>query len=255
MPAQHSRNIARPILAIVVSNSRRSLSCGRGGGMDTALPPGQRAIDDFPRFGVPAYANRLPRIPSPFELRVGEEGSGGATIALDDFNQLQRREIVADFHCVTTWTRRALTWSGYAFRDFYETLFVPRAQPRSSYAYLEFRALDGYTTCVLLEDLLENEVLLADRLQGAPIPLDHGAPLRLIAPQLYGYKSVKHVCAIGVRAEYRRSFADRQTFAHPRGRVALEERGRGLPGRLYRFIYRPLITPSRWIYGRAERRR
>src|SRR6202011_4820103 len=97
--------------------------------------------------------------------------------------------------------------------------------------------------------------LLADRLQGEPIPPDHGAPLRLIVPQLYGYKNVKHLCGIQLRSDFRRSFADRQTRAHPRGRVALEERGRGLPGPVYRAIYRALIPATLWIYRRAEKGR
>jgi hypothetical protein len=39
-------------------------------GMNTMLPPGQRVLDHFPRFGVPAYANRLPEMPAGFELQV-----------------------------------------------------------------------------------------------------------------------------------------------------------------------------------------
>lgn len=223
--------------------------------MPGALPPGQRAIDDFPRFGVPAYAKRLPEAPAVLEIEIlDEDGKKCPPLRAGDLNRLPRREIVADFHCVTTWTRQGLTWSGFGFREFYEGLFVPRARPRRSYDYLELTALDGYSACVLLEDLLQDRVLLADRLQGEPIPPEHGAPLRLIVPQLYAFKSIKHVCRMTVRAEYRRSFADRQTFAHPRGRVALEERGRGLPGAIYRILYRPFIAPARWIYRRAEKR-
>jgi DMSO/TMAO reductase YedYZ molybdopterin-dependent catalytic subunit len=203
------------------------------------LPPGQRAIDHFPRFGVPAYARRLPETPpASFALRVeGKDGVVCTPIRIAEIGELQRKEIVADFHCVTTWSRCALTWSGYAFRDFYDRLFVPRAPAHSNCDFLEFKGLDGYSTCVLLEDLLHANVLLADRLQGEPLSLEHGAPIRLVAPDLYGYKNIKHVCAVKLRSDYRRSFAERQTLAHRRGRVALEERGRGLPGPIYRLIY------------------
>ncbi len=225
--------------------------------MGTTLPPGQRAIDFFPRFGVPAYANRLPEMPAGFELQLQVEGKDESpcSVRIEDFHQLQRKDVVADFHCVTTWMRRDLSWSGYAFRDFYEQLFVPRARDYSSCRYLEFKALDGYSTCILLEDLLREDVLLADRLQGEPLSLEHGAPLRLVAPHLYAYKSVKHVRAMKLRSDFRRSFADRQTLAHPRGRTALEERGRGLPGPIYRLIYRALIPPTLWYYRRVEKRR
>ena len=222
-------------------------------GMDSTLPPGQRAIDYFPRFGVPAYANRLPEMPARFELQVNGQDESPCSVRIQDFSRLQRKDVVADFHCVTTWTRQDLSWSGYAFKDFYEQLFVPRVRVRSSCRYLEFKALDGYSTCILLEDLLREEVLLADRLQGEPLSLEHGAPIRLVAPHLYGFKNVKHICAIQQRVDFRRSFADRQTQAHPRGRVALEERGRGLPGPIYRLVYRALMPPTLWYYRRAEK--
>ncbi len=222
--------------------------------MDTNLPPGQRAIDHFPRFGVPRYASRLPAVPARLALPLDVGDGAATTIGVEDLGHLPRREIVADFHCVTTWSYRGLGWSGVAFRDVYERLLAPRARDGNR-DHVELEALDGYTACILLEDLLDENVLLADRLNGEPIPADHGAPLRLVAPQLYGYKNVKHVCAIRLGSDFRRSFADRQTRAHPRGRVALEERGRGLPGSVYRVIYRALIPTTLWIYARAEKRR
>jgi DMSO/TMAO reductase YedYZ molybdopterin-dependent catalytic subunit len=222
--------------------------------MDTGLPPGQRAIPHFPRFGVPRYANRLPEAPARLELQIDAGDGSTTTIGVEDLRRLPHREIVADFHCVTTWTHRDLRWSGYGFRDVYERLIAPRARDAKG-DHVELEALDGYSACILLEDLLHDDVLLADRLQGEPISPDHGAPLRLVVPHLYGFKSVKHVCAIRLRSDFRRSFAERQTRAHPRGRVALEERGRGLPGPVYRVIYRALIPATLWIYRRAEKRR
>jgi DMSO/TMAO reductase YedYZ molybdopterin-dependent catalytic subunit len=49
---------------------------------------------------------------------------------------------------------------------------------------------------LLLSDLLAAEVLLADILDGLPLSMEHGAPLRLVAPAHYGYKSVKHLSGI-----------------------------------------------------------
>jgi hypothetical protein len=51
---------------------------------------------------------------------------------------------------------------------------------------------------------------------------------------------------------YRAGFAERQTRAHPRGRVALEERGRGLPGWVYRALYRALAPVTLWYYRRVS---
>jgi hypothetical protein len=86
--------------------------------------------------------------------------------------------------------------------------FTGRACP-----FVEFKGLDGYGTCIALEVLLGADVLLADRLNGAPLSPEHGAPVRLVAPSLYGYKNIKHVSLVRLRSDYRRSFAERQTRA------------------------------------------
>ena len=219
------------------------------------LPPGQRAIDHFPRFGVPAFASRLPATPSvDFTIQLEAAEAEPAPIASADLARLRRVEVVADFHCVTTWSCRAQSFSGYAFREFYERLLRPRAPAHSAFAFVEFKGLDGYGTCIVLEDLLAEDVLLADRLNGAPLSLEHGAPLRLVAPSLYGYKNIKHVSRVRLRPDYRRTSVERQTRAHPRGRVAFEERGRGLPGWAYRIVYRALLPGTLWYFKRAERR-
>ena len=65
----------------------------------------------------------------------------------------------------------------------------------------------------------------------------------------------KHVSGIEFLADYRRGHAERQTIAHPRGRVAYEERGRFLPGWVYRYAYRALIPWTLAQYARAAQRR
>jgi DMSO/TMAO reductase YedYZ molybdopterin-dependent catalytic subunit len=104
------------------------------------------------------------------------------------------------------------------------------------------RAQDGYRTTMLLDDLMADDVLLADEMNGLPLSVDHGAPMRLVAPQHYGYKNLKHLASL--------EFCDTMPVVkhgvlafldHPRARVALEERGRWFPGWLLRRVYRPFI--------------
>jgi len=100
-----------------------------------------------------------------------------------------------------------------------------------------------YRACLLLEDLLAEDVLLADQLDGAPLSVEHGAPLRLIAPAHYGYKSAKHLSGLDFLLDPSgHRTAALKFMEHPRARVALEERGRGVPGVLLRYLYRPLIS-------------
>ena len=138
-----------------------------------------------------------------------------------------------------------MQWGGIRFADFYRQVVVPLAGPPDGAAFVVLKGQDGARTSLLLDDLLASDVLLADRLDGQPLSIAHGAPLRLVAPAHYGYKSVKHVD----RIDFWRSEANYRPFGlrfmvHPRARVVLEERGQWVPGWLLRYLYRPLVRST-----------
>lgn len=215
------------------------------------LPPGQREWPDFPRFGLTKFAYRFPDPSAGREIRVIGEVENELSVP-DPLAGLPRIEQVSDSHCVTTWTRCGLAWGGVLFSDFYRHVVLPRARPRAEATFVILRGLDRARTILLLEDLLAPDVLLADTLDGAPLSVDHGAPLRLVAPAHYAYKSIKHLS----RLEFRRDESAFRPSAfrfmdHLRARVAREERGRGAPGWLLRHLYRPLIGPTVARFARA----
>lgn len=208
------------------------------------LPPGQRAIDTFPRFGLTPFALRFPATIDNAKIQIAGDVATSVEVGID-FDLVQRIEEISDFHCVTTWTRRDLLWSGVRFSDFYQNVVVPLAGPSPQASFVVLRGQDGARTSLPLDDLLAPDVLLADRLDGQPLPIAHGAPLRLVAPAHYGYKSVKHIN----RIEFWNSSANYRPFGlrfmvHPRARVACEERGRWVPGWLLRYLYRPFIRST-----------
>ena len=209
-----------------------------------ALPPGQIEHPTFERFGLGLFANRLPTDSS---LRlVAVRGDVAQPLNLvDSLEQLPRYSQTADFHCVTTWSVRNLRWSGLRFSDVYTAIVKPIAQPDPSADLVVFHGMDGYRSSMILEDLMSEDVMLADRLNDEPLGLAHGAPLRLVAPAHYGYKSVKHLAAIEFwsdRKNYRFPFPYPGLIDHPRARVDREERVRYLPPILLRHIYRLLIA-------------
>ncbi len=208
------------------------------------LPPGQHESADFPRFGITRFAKRFPRQIDKIEIQVA--GAVSTPITIDtSICGLPRTDQESDFHCVTTWSRRGVRWSGYRFRDIYESIIAPNARPEPDATYVILRGQDGARTSLPLDDLLADDVLVADMLNGNPLTVDHGAPIRIIAPRHYGYKSVKHLSRIEFwqdDSHFRPSafrFMD-----HPRARVELEERGIGYSGWLLRYLYRPLIRPT-----------
>ncbi len=77
-------------------------------------------------------------------------------------------------------------WQGAALTDLLTDLNI---QPAVNYAHLY--AADGYTTCIEFSDLKQS--LLAYHQDEQPLTPEQGYPVRLIAPDLYGYKLPKHV--------------------------------------------------------------
>jgi DMSO/TMAO reductase YedYZ molybdopterin-dependent catalytic subunit len=222
--------------------------------MSPSLPPGQRGTRDFPRFGLTQFARRFPKQPSRPELEVAGHVENELHLS-DALHGLQRVEQVSDFHCVTTWSRQSLCWGGVRFIDFYETVIITRARPHSDATLVALRGQDGARTGMLLADLLSPDVMLADTLEGKPLTVEHGAPLRLVAPAHYGYKSIKYLSRLEFTSKDRDYRVSGLRFMdHPRARVALEERGRGAPGWLLRYLYRPLIsrTVARFAKAMAE---
>src|SRR5258708_31815686 len=89
-----------------------------------------------------------------------------------------------------------------------------------------------------IDDALQKDVLLADRLDNAPLSLPHGAPLRLVSPQQYGYLNAKHLRAIEIHTSAPpapRGFV--LLRQHPRPRVWQEEPNGRLPPPVVRPIH------------------
>jgi DMSO/TMAO reductase YedYZ molybdopterin-dependent catalytic subunit len=213
------------------------------------LPPGQRERKDLPRFGLPRFAEPPPVTPASPTLRVGGDVEQPVTIALEELSGLRRIDQVSDLHCVTTWSVCGLHWHGYTFAAF-AAWMVPRVIPDPDAAWVAFVGADGYRSFLPLDLAKSPDVLLADMLDGTPLPPAHGYPLRVVAPAHYGYKSVKHVKEILFLRKRPRSVAG--IFEHPVGRVASEERVRVIPVRVFRILIRPVVPFLVSMYRRTS---
>lgn len=170
---------------------------------------------------------------------------------------LPRRELRADFHCVTGWSATDLCWEGVSFEVFYRRIIAQALAPDTVVTHLVVLGLDRYRSVVSIEDALADDVLIADRLDGLPLSADHGAPARLVSPTQYGYISTKHLCRIEVHTAeppdaHGSSIGDLLFGAHPRARVWEEERNHSLPAWLVRPVYRALKAPLLWLCARGS---
>ncbi|HLM63326.1 MAG TPA: molybdopterin-dependent oxidoreductase [Acidimicrobiales bacterium] len=229
-----------------------------------SLPPGQRRVDGFPRFGT--HLDRPPPV-VPIDPVI-EIGGAVAPFALPlaELATLPRRELTADFHCVAGWSATDLQWEGVPFETLYRMIIEPSVPPAMTITHVVFEGLDRFRSVVSIEDALADDVLIAERLNGRPLDGDHGAPARLVSPNQYGYVNTKHLARIEVHTvdssvplatatPFRRvTFRTRLLRRHPRARVWEEERHPDLPVWFVRPLYRLFIPPITFLSARGSRR-
>ena len=132
--------------------------------------------------------------PASWRLRVGGLVERPVSISYRELRALPRAEQVTAFHCVTGWTVPDVHWAGVRLRHVFD-LVAPLPQAGA----VEFvSAEDPYTDYLTVGQSLLPEVMLAYEMDGKPLPREHGAPVRLLVPEMYGYKSVKWLAGINL---------------------------------------------------------
>jgi DMSO/TMAO reductase YedYZ molybdopterin-dependent catalytic subunit len=162
------------------------------------VPPGQVLTDKFP---VLTYGPTPPFDPRTWDFRVFGLVEMPLRLTYEEFHALPRSEMVADFHCVTTWSRLDNRWEGVRIADLMQLV---RLAPEARFVIVH---CDGdYTTNLPLHEFLDEDTMLAYRHDGRDLEPDHGYPLRLVVPKLYGWKSAKWVRALEFSANDQRGF-------------------------------------------------
>lgn len=85
-------------------------------------------------------------------------------------------------------------WEGVRLRD-----LLQRAGIKSGAVKVVFYAADDYSDSIPLSKALEADILLAVRMNGATLPQEHGFPVRMLVPGIYGMKHCKWLTRIEVR--------------------------------------------------------
>ena len=179
------------------------------------LPPGQTLVTDFP---VLSYGPTPRFNPAKWDFRVFGLVERTLRFTWEEFRALPAISHVADFHCVTSWSRYDNKWDGVPTRFFAERAAV---KPAAQFVYVLCDG--GYTANLPLDEFLAEDAMLAFRHDGKDLEPDHGWPLRLIVPRLYAWKSAKWVRAIEFTARDRRGFWEVRGY-HNHGDPWTEER-------------------------------
>ena len=177
----------------------------RAAGYDPArLPPGQYLTEKWPVL----HAGDVPDIDlATWELRVFGEVEEELTLGYEALQELPATTVTTDIHCVTRWSRFGAEFTGVHWRDL-AALCRPKPSARFAVAHAEH----GFTANVPLAALEEEQALVAYAADGAPLTPDHGAPVRLVIPTKYFWKSAKWLTGIELSAVDKPGFWERYGY-------------------------------------------
>jgi methionine sulfoxide reductase catalytic subunit len=148
------------------------------------------------------WYNPVPPIDqSKYFLDIGGLVDRPAQLTVADLRQFPQHTQSARMKCVQCWSARS-AWGGFRFGE-----IVEMVKPRRDVKAVRFDCHDKWYEYMALEDLLSDRVLMAMDLEGKPLPDSHGAPVRLLDPRRYGYKSAKLITSITFVTEGKGSMA------------------------------------------------
>lgn len=183
--------------------------------VDNRLPPGQYLTTQFP---VLSYGPTPRFDPRKWDFSIIGLVDQPLRLTWEELRQMPPAVQMADFHCVTTWSRYDNRWEGIRVRDLMRSV---KLKPEARFVFVLCDG--GYTSNLTLEEFLDDDVMLAWGHNGKDLEPDHGFPLRLVVPKLYGWKSAKWVRAIEFMARDRRGFWEVRGY-HNHGDPWTEER-------------------------------
>jgi DMSO/TMAO reductase YedYZ molybdopterin-dependent catalytic subunit len=146
--------------------------------------------------------------PATWRFTVRGEVENQLTFTWQEFLALPTAERIADFHCVTGWSRLDNRWEGVLFGTLAEM-----ARPRPDCVSAMIESADRYTTSMPLGVLMDDDVLFAYHLDGEPLPPDNGGPLRLVVPKRYAYKSAKWAVGLTFLTKHQPGYWEKRGYS------------------------------------------
>ncbi|MFD9612174.1 molybdopterin-dependent oxidoreductase [Streptomyces sp. NPDC059083] len=171
-----------------------------------ALPPGQREARGWPV----SHYGPVPRFRADrWSLQVfGATATGGKySWTFDEVMALPGTTITTDLHCASGTTTR-----GHEFFGVPASVLLELAPPAPDVTHVMAWAEYGYSANLRLSDLTADRTLMATHHDGEPLTVEHGFPLRLVVPHLYGYKGPKWLRGIEYMTRDRRGFWEERGF-------------------------------------------
>jgi DMSO/TMAO reductase YedYZ molybdopterin-dependent catalytic subunit len=186
---------------------------------DPRLPPGQHDIgSDFPVL----TAEVTPRLDTErWTMSVDGLVTSPSTWTWQAMHALPSSEYRGDIHCVTTWSKFGTSFGGVSV-----DVLLDAAQPLSTATHVLATSTTGYTTNLPLEHIRGGQAWIVWSHEGAPLPREHGGPVRLLVPHLYFWKSAKWITKLTLLDHDERGFWEQNGY-HDLGDPWREQRYQG----------------------------
>lgn len=139
----------------------------------------------------------------------------------EEIHELPSSSYTGDIHCVTTWSKLGMTFTGVSV----DTLLAA-ADPLAAARYVVAISHTGYTTNLPLADVVGGKAWVVWEVDGKPLPREHGGPVRFLVPHLYFWKSAKWVVGLRLLDHNEPGFWERNGY-HDHGDAWLEQRYQG----------------------------
>lgn len=127
---------------------------------------------------------------SRYHLEVSGLVDDTLKLTYDQVLENSRYTKLVTLDCVEGWSVKAL-WGGVLIKD-----IIKKAGLKKEAKTVIFYAYDGYSTSFPIEYIMNNDILLAYRLNNVTLPEEKGFPFQLVAEQKWGYKWIKWVTKI-----------------------------------------------------------
>ena len=131
------------------------------------------------------------------------------TVTLEQLQRMPQTEMITEFFCIEGWSM-IQRWKGVRMADFAK-IYPPKTTDGGTpdllngsnlVAYVGMQTPDGgYFVGLDMRSALHDQTMLCLEMNGEPLSLDHGAPVRLVIPVKYGVKNIKRIGTIRYTAE------------------------------------------------------
>jgi len=202
-PEQEPRRYGRRLFLATVAGGVSSLYWGKAAWdhVTGVISPVANAVAPIlPTGGWRIYtiSGHMPEFdPATWRLKIGGLVEKPLSLTYDELRALPHVQQVSTFHCVTGWTVENVHWGGVRLDD-----VLGPARPQASGRALRFVSMEvPYVDYLTVPQASLRDVMLAYEMDGKPLAREHGAPVRLVIPEMYGYKNVKWLQAIDVVPE------------------------------------------------------